>query len=220
MPSCERASLLEVRAPPFTRAWGGAARERWCAEASSKSLSWSDRHGKGSPSAARATARRQTGPRGDEGERVISSIGEAAVPQRRHTKGELAATTKPWALMLPICAVGRGLWSVTAGMRKASSTDVVKGFTEWLARVEVRRGRHATSTAGGDSAMLWLATECITPHVWLLFCGTCTTDMCVFDLTLPRRARRCAGDGVAVRDCWRNSDDQRSRRPARRFSNS
>jgi bifunctional non-homologous end joining protein LigD len=63
--------------------------------------------------------------------------------------------------------------------------DVVKGFPEWLERVEVPK--HGGTThypiVRDLRSLLWLANQnCITPHVWTSRVPELMPDLCVFDL--------------------------------------
>jgi len=68
--------------------------------------------------------------------------------------------------------------------------DVVKGFPEWLERVEVeKRGGTTHYPIVRDlRSLLWLANQnCITPHVWTSRVPELTRpDLCVFDLDPSR----------------------------------
>ena len=83
--------------------------------------------------------------------------------------------------------------------------DVVKGFPEWLERVEVpKKGGTVHYMLVNDArSLLWLANQnCITPHVWISRVPALERpDLCVFDLDPSRddpAALRAAA--LAVRD--------------------
>jgi len=117
-------------------------------------------------------------------------------PDAGITKGEVAAYYEAVApLMVPHVA-GRPVTMerYPAGIEKKGflQKNVVKGFPDWLERVEVERRDPAADDPEGvhyptvreARALLWLANQnCITPHVWtsrvpnLFF-----PDLCVFDL--------------------------------------
>src|SRR5512133_1488871 len=106
------------------------------------------------------------------------------------TKGEMAAYYEAIApLMLPHIA-GRPItmerYHRGIGAEGFFQKDVVKGFPEWLERVEVpKKGGTVHHPIARDArSLVWLANQnSITPHVWTsrasnLFCP----DVCVFDL--------------------------------------
>ncbi|HMI94473.1 MAG TPA: hypothetical protein VK509_24035, partial [Polyangiales bacterium] len=64
--------------------------------------------------------------------------------------------------------------------------DVVKGFPEWLERIEVPKkdGTVHYPLVGDLRSLLWIANQnCITPHVWTSRApDVYHPDICVFDL--------------------------------------
>jgi bifunctional non-homologous end joining protein LigD len=83
--------------------------------------------------------------------------------------------------------------------------DVVKGFPEWLARVEVPKKDGTTHYALVDDvrSLLWLANQnCITPHVWTSrLPDLYQPDLCVFDLDPSREQPEVLrAAALAVRD--------------------
>ena len=106
------------------------------------------------------------------------------------TKGELAEYYRTVApLMLPHInsrPVTMERFPAGIGRKGFLQKDVVKGFPEWLTRVEVPKkdGTVHHPLVTDARSLLWLANQnCITPHVWTsrapnLF----NPDICVFDL--------------------------------------
>jgi bifunctional non-homologous end joining protein LigD len=83
--------------------------------------------------------------------------------------------------------------------------DVVKGFPEWLERVEVPKRDGTTHYALVDDvrSLLWLANQnCITPHVWTSRVPDLyQPDLCVFDLDPSREQPEVLrAAALAVRD--------------------
>ena len=106
------------------------------------------------------------------------------------TKGELAAYYDAIApVMLPHLR-GRPVtmerYPAGIGEQGFMQKDVVKGFPEWLERVEVpKKGGTVHHPIVGDKrSLLWLANQnCITPHVWTSRAPNLRNpDICVFDL--------------------------------------
>lgn len=106
------------------------------------------------------------------------------------TKGELAAYYDAIApVMLPHLR-GRPVtmerYPAGIGEQGFMQKDVVKGFPEWLERVEVpKKGGTVHHPLVGDKrSLLWLANQnCITPHVWTSRAPNLRNpDICVFDL--------------------------------------
>ena len=140
---------------------------------------------------------------------MITHPEKVLFPDDGITKGELAAYYEAVApFMLPHLA-GRPVTmerfpSGIAG-KGFMQKDVVKGFPEWLERVEVpKKGGTTHYPIVRDLRSLsWLANQnCITPHVW---CSRAPDlqrpDLCVFDLDPshddPEALR---GAALAVRD--------------------
>lgn len=106
------------------------------------------------------------------------------------TKGELADYYDAIApVMLPHIR-GRPVtmerYPAGIGEQGFMQKDVVKGFPEWLERVEVpKKGGTVHHPLVGDKrSLLWLANQnCITPHVWTARAPNLRNpDICVFDL--------------------------------------
>lgn len=110
------------------------------------------------------------------------------------TKGELAAYYETVApVMLPHLrgrpvTMERFPAGITA--KGFMQKDVVKGFPEWLERVEVPKkdGSVHHPLVGDARSLLWLANQnCITPHVWISRVPDLyQPDLCVFDLDPSR----------------------------------
>jgi bifunctional non-homologous end joining protein LigD len=126
----------------------------------------------------------------EESEPVISHPEKLLFPSDGISKGDVAAYYEAVAeVMLPHLR-GRPVTMerFPAGIEAKGfmQKDVVKGFPEWLERVEVpKKGGTVHYPLVGDlRSLLWLANQnCITPHVWTsrvpeLF----RPDLCVFDL--------------------------------------
>jgi bifunctional non-homologous end joining protein LigD len=121
---------------------------------------------------------------------VITHPEKVLFPDDGITKGELAAYYEAIApYMLPhICGRPVTMERYHRGIGGAGffQKDVVKGFPEWLERVEVPKkdGVVHHPVVCDARSLLWLANQnCITPHVWVsrrekLF----QPDICVFDL--------------------------------------
>jgi bifunctional non-homologous end joining protein LigD len=125
------------------------------------------------------------------------------------TKGELAAYYAAVGPLLLPHLRGRPVTMerFPAGIDKKGfmQKDVVKGYPEWLARVEVPKRDGTTHYALIDDArsLEWLANQnCITPHVWTSrqpFLDT--PDLCVFDLDPSRdEPSELRAAALAVRD--------------------
>lgn len=121
---------------------------------------------------------------------MITHPEKVLFPEDGITKGEMAAYYETIApFMLPHIA-GRPItmerYHRGIGAEGFFQKDVVKGFPEWLERVEVpKKGGTVHHPIARDArALVWLANQnSITPHVWTsrapnLFCP----DVCVFDL--------------------------------------
>lgn len=120
-------------------------------------------------------------------------------PDAGITKGEVATYYEAVApLMLPHIS-GRPITMerYPAGIDKKGflQKNVVKGFPDWLERVEVERREPAADAPDGvhypivreARGLLWLANQnCITPHVWVSRTPHLQEpDLCVFDLDPP-----------------------------------
>ena len=135
---------------------------------------------------------------------MITHPEKVLFPDDGITKGELAAYYEAIApLMLPhICGRPVTMERYHRGIGAAGffQKDVVKGYPEWLERVEVPKkdGVVHHPVVCDAQSLLWLANQnCITPHVWVsrrekLF----YPDLCVFDLDpsedRPDELRRAA----------------------------
>jgi bifunctional non-homologous end joining protein LigD len=121
---------------------------------------------------------------------VITHPEKVLFPDDGITKGELAAYYGTVAtLMLPHIKsrpVTMERFPAGIGRKGFLQKDVIKGFPEWLKRVEVPKkdGTVHHPLVTDARSLLWLANQnCITPHVWTsrapnLF----NPDICVFDL--------------------------------------
>ena len=106
------------------------------------------------------------------------------------TKGELASYYEMVApVMLPhVCGRPITMERFHNGIAEKGffQKDVVKGFPEWLQRVEVpkKNGTVHHPVACDTRSLLWLANQnCITPHVWTSRAPKLYhPDICVFDL--------------------------------------
>jgi bifunctional non-homologous end joining protein LigD len=121
---------------------------------------------------------------------VITHPEKILFPEDGITKGELAAYYEAIApVMLPhIC--GRPItmerYHRGIGEKGFFQKDVVKGFPDWLQRVEVPKkdGTVHHPIACDTRSLLWLANQnSITPHVWTSRVPDVRRpDVCVFDL--------------------------------------
>jgi bifunctional non-homologous end joining protein LigD len=121
---------------------------------------------------------------------VISHPEKVLFPSDGISKGEIAGYYEAVAsLMLPHLR-GRPITMerFPAGIEAKGfmQKDVIKGFPEWLERVEVPKkdGVVHYPLAGDVRSLLWLANQnCITPHVWTSRVPELHhPDLCVFDL--------------------------------------
>ena len=125
------------------------------------------------------------------------------------TKGELAAYYDAVAdVMLPHLS-GRPItmerFPSGIGAKGFLQKDVVKGFPEWLKRVEAPKkgGTVHYALAGDRRSLLWLANQnTITMHVWPSRAPRIDTpDVCVFDLDPSRDEPEVLRDAaLALRD--------------------
>jgi bifunctional non-homologous end joining protein LigD len=121
---------------------------------------------------------------------VITHPDKILFPQEGITKGELASYYETIApVMLPhLCGRPITMERYHRGIAEKGffQKDVVKGFPEWLQRVEVpkKNGTVHHPVACDARSLLWLANQnCITPHVWTLRVPKLyQPDICVFDL--------------------------------------
>ncbi len=111
-------------------------------------------------------------------------------PEDGITKGEVAGYYESVAeVMLPHLR-GRPVtlerFPAGIGAKGFMQKDVVKGFPEWLERVEVPKKGGTTHypVVTDTRGLLWLANQnCITPHVWTSRVPHLDRpDLCVFDL--------------------------------------
>jgi len=121
---------------------------------------------------------------------VITHPEKVLFPDDGITKGELAAYYEAIApAMLPHIR-GRPVtmerYHRGIGEKGFFQKDVVKGFPDWLERVEVpKKGGTVHHPLVSDTrSLLWLANQnCITPHVWISRAPALyQPDVCVFDL--------------------------------------
>jgi bifunctional non-homologous end joining protein LigD len=121
---------------------------------------------------------------------VITHPEKILFPEDGITKGELASYYETVApVMLPhICGRPITMERFHRGIAEKGffQKDVVKGFPEWLQRVEVpkKNGTVHHPVACDARSLLWLANQnCITPHVWTSRVPKLYhPDICVFDL--------------------------------------
>jgi bifunctional non-homologous end joining protein LigD len=121
---------------------------------------------------------------------VITHPGKVLFPEDGITKGELAAYYEAVApVMLPHLR-GRPVtlerYPSGIGAKGFWQKDVVRGFPEWLERVEVPKkgGTVHYPLASDERALLWMANQnTVTPHVWTSRLPHLhRPDQCVFDL--------------------------------------
>jgi bifunctional non-homologous end joining protein LigD len=121
---------------------------------------------------------------------TISHPEKVLFPEDGITKGELAAYYEAIApCMLPHLA-GRPItmerYHRGIGAEGFFQKDVVKGFPEWLERVEApKKGGTVHYVVARDArALVWMANQnSVTPHVWPSRAPNLTCpDVCVFDL--------------------------------------
>jgi len=121
---------------------------------------------------------------------MISHPEKVLFPEDGITKGELAAYYEAIApCMLPHLA-GRPItmerYHRGIGAEGFFQKDVVKGFPDWLERVEApKKGGTVHHVVARDArALVWMANQnSITPHVWTSRAPELTCpDVCVFDL--------------------------------------
>lgn len=121
---------------------------------------------------------------------MITHPDKLLFPDDGITKGELAAYYEAVAPFMVPHLSGRPVtmerFPSGIGAKGFMQKDVVKGFPEWLERVEVPKHGGTTHYAVVRDArsLLWLANQnCITPHVWTSRAPELTRpDLCVFDL--------------------------------------
>jgi bifunctional non-homologous end joining protein LigD len=121
---------------------------------------------------------------------VITHPEKVLFPEDGITKGELVSYYDAIApVMLPHLR-GRPItmerYPAGIGEKGFFQKNVVKGFPEWLERVEVpkKAGTVRHPVVGDRRALLWLANQnCITPHVWTSRAPRLDApDLCLFDL--------------------------------------
>lgn len=140
---------------------------------------------------------------------TISHPEKVLFPDDGITKGELAAYYESIApLMLPHIA-GRPItmerYHRGIGEKGFFQKDVVKGFPEWLERVEVPKkdGTVHHPVARDARSLVWMANQnSITPHVWVSRApDVFHPDVCVFDLDpLEEDAAVLRGAALGLRD--------------------
>jgi bifunctional non-homologous end joining protein LigD len=121
---------------------------------------------------------------------MITHPDKLLFPSDGITKGELAAYYEAIAPAMLAHLRGRPVTMerFPAGIEAKGflQKDVVKGFPEWLARIEVpKKGGTVHYPLADDlRSLLWLANQnCITPHVWTSRLPELQRpDLCVFDL--------------------------------------
>ena len=121
---------------------------------------------------------------------MITHPEKVLFPEDGITKGELAAYYEAIApAMLPhikLRPVTMERYPAGIGKKGFMQKSVVKGFPEWLERVEVPKkdGTVHHPVVRDKRSLLWLANQnCITPHVWTSRASNVYhPDICVFDL--------------------------------------
>jgi bifunctional non-homologous end joining protein LigD len=125
---------------------------------------------------------------------MISHPDKLLFPADGISKGELAAYYESLAEIVLTHLRGRPvtLERFPAGIEKKGflQKDVVKGFPEWLERVEVPKKGGTTHypLVNDTRSLLWIANQnCITPHVWPSRLPQLESpDLCIFDLDPAR----------------------------------
>ena len=140
---------------------------------------------------------------------MITHPEKVLFPGEGITKGELAAYYETAAkVMLPHLR-GRPVTMerFPAGIEAKGflQKDVVKGFPEWLERIEVPKkgGTVHYPLVGDERSLQWIANQnCITPHVWASRVPDLERpDVCVFDLDPSEdRPEVLRGAALGVRD--------------------
>ena len=150
---------------------------------------------------------------------MITHPEKVMFPDDGITKGELAAYYEAVApVMLPhLARRPLTMERFPAGIARKGflQKDVIRGFPEWLERVEVPKKDGTTHypLVNDLRSLLWIANQnCVTPHVWASrLPDLARPDLCMFDLDPsrddPNELRRAA---LAVRDllaelglpCW------------------
>ena len=140
---------------------------------------------------------------------TISHPEKVLFPDDGITKGEMASYYEAIApYMLPHIA-GRPItmerYHRGIGAAGFFQKDVVKGFPEWLERVEVPKkdGTVHHPVARDARSLLWMANQnSITPHVWVSRAETLYyPDVCVFDLDpLEEDAAVLRGAALGLRE--------------------
>jgi bifunctional non-homologous end joining protein LigD len=127
---------------------------------------------------------------------TVSHPEKVLFPDDGITKGELCAYYEAVAPQMLPHITGRPItmerFPAGIGKKGFIQKDVVKGFPDWLARVEVEKRDKDGGTvhyplAGDVRSLVWLANQnSITPHV---FCARlprlAEPDLCIFDLDPP-----------------------------------
>jgi bifunctional non-homologous end joining protein LigD len=121
---------------------------------------------------------------------VITHPDKVLFPDDGITKGELAAYYEMIAPVMVRHIRGRPVtmerYHRGIGEKGFFQKDVVRGFPEWLERVEVPKkdGTVHHPLVSDARSLVWLANQnCITPHVWTSRVPELyQPDLCVFDL--------------------------------------
>ena len=175
--SARRLDALEIPKPPFTRAIGlPRVRAHWVQPeiVVQVAIHRMDRARQAAPpAAARRAATTSRRARRRAGDAVITHPEKVLFPDDGITKGELAAYYEAIAprdaAAHPRPAGDDGALPAGIGEKGFFQKNVVKGFPEWLERVEVpKKGGTVHHPLVTDTrSLLWLANQnCITPHVW------------------------------------------------------
>jgi len=140
---------------------------------------------------------------------VISHPEKVLFPEDGITKGELAAYYEMIAPYMLPHVKGRPVtmerFHRGIGEKGFFQKDVVKGFPEWLERVEVPKkdGTVHHPLANDARSLLWMANQnSITPHVWVSRAPELyRPDICVFDLDpLQEDAKVLRGAALGLRE--------------------
>jgi bifunctional non-homologous end joining protein LigD len=140
---------------------------------------------------------------------VISHPEKVLFPEDGITKGELAAYYEMIAPYMLPHVKGRPVtmerFHRGIGEKGFFQKDVVKGFPEWLERVEVPKkdGTVHHPLANDARSLLWMANQnSITPHVWVSRAPELyQPDICVFDLDpLQEDAKVLRGAALGLRE--------------------
>jgi bifunctional non-homologous end joining protein LigD len=143
---------------------------------------------------------------------MISHPEKILFPDDGITKGELAAYYEAIAPVMLPHIIGRPVtmerYHRGIGEKGFFQKDVVRGFPEWLQRVEVpKKGGTVHHAIVSDArSLVWLANQnSITPHVWTSRTPNLyQPDICVFDLDpMEEQPNVLRAVAIALRDLLR-----------------